>query len=281
MAGEIILIVEDDGILATSLKEILSGFGYICFAAVATGEEAVEIAKNRIPDLIVMDIELAGKLNGIDAAEIIRSFSDVPVVFLTAYSRDYLIQQAKFTAPAAYLIKPVHASELHANIEMALYRHTLDRKLKENEEPRKSIDAIHLPRTLSQDKSPPLSPFNLQDPLEIPYLPGHIPENIGRSLAFIEKNLVSQIHLDQIARQACMSKFHFCRIFKKYMGATPMQYVITLRLRKAATFLRRKDLKICDIALKSGFNDLSEFNKQFKKLYGLSPSYFRESELLK
>jgi YesN/AraC family two-component response regulator len=279
VAGEIILIVEDDGILATSLKEILSGFGYICFAAVATGEEAVEIAKNRIPDLIVMDIELAGKLNGIDAAEIIRSFSDVPVVFLTAYSREHLIQQAKFTAPAAYLVKPVHASELHANIEMALYRHTLDRKLKENEEPRKSIDAIYPPRTLSQDKSPPLSPFNLQDPRETPYLPGHIPENIGRSLAFIEKNLVSQINLDQIARRACLSKFHFCRIFKKYMGATPMQYVITLRLRKAATLLRRKDLKICDIALKSGFNDLSEFNKQFKKLYGLSPSYFRESEL--
>lgn len=278
MAGEIILIVEDDGILATSLKEILSGFGYICFAAVATGEEAVEIAKNRIPDLIVMDIELAGKLNGIDAAEIIRSFSDVPVVFLTAYSREHLIQQAKFTAPAAYLVKPVHASELHANIEMALYRHTLDRKLKENEEPRKSIDAIHLHRTLSQDKSPPLSPFNLQDPLEIPYLHGHIPENIGRSIAFIEKNLILPIHLDQIARQACMSKFHFCRIFKKYIGITPMQYVIHLRLRKAATLLRRKDLKICDIALKSGFNDLSEFNKQFKKLYGLSPSYFRESE---
>ena len=276
MAGETILIVDDDGILATSLKDILSGFGYVIFAALATGEEAVELARNRIPDLILMDIELAGELNGIDTAEIVRSFSDVPVVFLTGYSQEHRIQQAKFTAPAAYLIKPVQAPELHANIEMALYRHALDRRLKESGDLHKSIDASLRFRHLSQEKRKSLSPCNHQDPREIPHPPSHVPENIGRSLAFIEKNLISPINLDQIARQACMSKFHFCRIFKKYIGATPMQYVINLRLRKAVTLLQRKDLKICDIALKSGFNDLSEFNKQFKKLYGSPPSSFRE-----
>jgi len=276
VAGETILIVDDDGILATSLKDILSGFGYVIFAALATGEEAVELARNRIPDLILMDIELAGELNGIDTAEIVRSFSDVPVVFLTGYSQEHRIQQAKFTAPAAYLIKPVQAPELHANIEMALYRHALDRRLKESGDLHKSIDASLRFRHLSQEKRKSLSPCNHQDPREIPHPPSHVPENIGRSLAFIEKNLISPINLDQIARQACMSKFHFCRIFKKYIGATPMQYVINLRLRKAVTLLQRKDLKICDIALKSGFNDLSEFNKQFKKLYGSPPSSFRE-----
>jgi YesN/AraC family two-component response regulator len=276
VAGESILIVEDDGILAIHLKKTLSGFGYVIFAAVATGEEAVELARNRTPDLILMDIELAGEFNGIDTAEIIRSFSDVPVVFLTGYSQEHLIQQAKFTAPAAYLIKPVHAPELHANIELALYRHTLGRRMMESGEQSKSIDAGLRLRQLSRDKRKSLSPCNHQDPREIPYPPSHVPENIGRSLAFIEKNLNSPIHLDQIARQAFMSKYHFCRIFKKYIGATPMQYVMNLRLRKAVTLLKRKDLKICDIALKSGFNDLSEFNKQFKKLYGSPPSSFRE-----
>jgi AraC family transcriptional regulator len=202
--------------------------------------------------------------------------SDVPVMFLTGYSQEHHIQQAKFTAPAAYLIKPVQAPELHANIEMALYRHTLDRRVKESGELHKSIDAFLRLRHLSLEKRKSLSPFNRQDSREIPYLPNHISKNIGRSLAFIEKNLTSPMDLDQIARQACMSKFHFCRIFKKYIGATPMQYVISLRLRKAVTLLERKDLKICDIALKSGFNDLSEFNKQFKKLYGSPPSSFRE-----
>jgi len=268
--------VAGESILAIHLKKTLSGFGYVIFAAVATGEEAVELARNKIPDLILMDIELSGEINGIDTAEIIRSFSDVPVVFLTGYSQEHRIQQAKFTAPAAYLIKPVHAPELHANIEMALYRHTLDRRVKESEELHRSNDAILRLRHLSQEKRMSLSPFYRQDPLEIPYLPSQIPENIGRSLAFIEKNLISPLNLDQIARQACMSKFHFCRIFKKHIGATPMQYVINLRLRKAVTLLQRKELKICDIALKSGFNDLSEFNKQFKKLYGSPPSSFRE-----
>jgi len=187
VAGKTILIVEDDGILAIHLKKTLSGFGYTSFASVATGEEAVEIVKNGIPDLILMDIELAGEINGIDTAEIIRSFSDVPVVFLTGYSQEHLIQQAKFTAPAAYLIKPVHAPELHANIEMALYRHTLDRRVKESEDLHKSIDASLRFRNVYHEKRISLSPFNCQDPREIPCLPSHIPENIGRSLAFIEK----------------------------------------------------------------------------------------------
>jgi signal transduction histidine kinase/CheY-like chemotaxis protein len=134
VAGESILIVEDDGILATSLKRILSGLGYVIFATVATGEEAITLVENKQPGLILMDIDLAGELNGIETAEVIRSFSDVPIVFLTGYSQESLIQEAKFTAPACYLIKPVPARELQANIEMALHRHALDRKLKESEE---------------------------------------------------------------------------------------------------------------------------------------------------
>ncbi len=62
----------------------------------------------------------------------------------------------------------------------------------------------------------------------------------------------------------CMSKFHFCRIFKKYVGITPMQYAINMRLKKAMTLLQRKDLSISTVAMKAGFRDLSEFNKQFK-----------------
>ena len=81
-----------------------------------------------------MDIHLAGEMDGITAAGRIRSAADVPVVFLTGYSQEPLLQRAKTTAPYGYLFKPVSSRELAATIEMALYRHTLDRQLKEHKE---------------------------------------------------------------------------------------------------------------------------------------------------
>lgn len=134
-----ILIVEDDGILAWNLQETLTDMGYGILSAVASGEEAVAFAHKCPPDIILMDIELAGELNGIRAAETIRSFSDVPIVFLTGYSQEALIQKAKTAAPSGYLIKPVPARELQATIEMALHRHVLDRRLKESEERAKAL----------------------------------------------------------------------------------------------------------------------------------------------
>jgi PAS domain S-box-containing protein len=84
-----------------------------------------------LPDLILMDIQLAGEMDGITAAGRICSVTDVPVVFLTAFSQDPLLQRAKAIAPYGYLIKPVSLRELTATLEMALYKHLLDRQLKE------------------------------------------------------------------------------------------------------------------------------------------------------
>ena len=133
MAGKTILIVEDDGIIATHFQYMLTGRGYNVLAPVASGEEAILVAAARQPDLVLVDIELAGEMNGITAAGHIRAAADVPVIFLTAYSEDKLLQQAKAIAPYGYLVKPVPERELAATVEMALHRHTLDRRLKESE----------------------------------------------------------------------------------------------------------------------------------------------------
>jgi PAS domain S-box-containing protein len=84
-----------------------------------------------LPDLILMDIQLAGEIDGITAAERICRVADIPIIFLTGFSGDPLLQRAKITAPYGYLIKPVSARELTATLEMALYKHSLDRQIKE------------------------------------------------------------------------------------------------------------------------------------------------------
>ena len=134
MAYETILIVEDDGILAAFLQDTLTGFGYTALQPVATGEEAIAKAAAQKPQLVLMDIELAGEMNGITAAEHIQSASDIPIIYLSGYSQYPLLQKAKVVAPYGYLVKPVPVEELAAMIEMALYKHILDRRVRENEE---------------------------------------------------------------------------------------------------------------------------------------------------
>ena len=134
MAGEKILIVEDDGILAAQLEDTLTRLGYAVLGPAATGEDALDLAKAHDPDLILMDINLAGVMDGITAAEQIESFSEVPLIYLTGYSQEALLEKAKVTAPYGYLVKPASERELTATIETALYRHALDERLKASEE---------------------------------------------------------------------------------------------------------------------------------------------------
>lgn len=126
------MIVEDDGIQAVLLKKMLIKLGYSVLDPVATGSEAIAGITAEIPDLILMDIQLADDMNGIDTARYIHTVADVPIVFLTAYSQDAFIQRAKITIPYGYLIKPVSQRELAVTIEIALYRHQIDRQLQEH-----------------------------------------------------------------------------------------------------------------------------------------------------
>ena len=132
--GKTILIVEDDGIIAIRLQDILTRNGYIVPAPVASGEDAMAAVAAAPPDLVLMDIALAGVMNGTTAAEHIRADFDIPIIYLTAYSQTTQLQKAKATSPYGYLVKPVAERELLATLEMALHRHALDRQLKDSEE---------------------------------------------------------------------------------------------------------------------------------------------------
>ncbi|HRD66811.1 MAG TPA: diguanylate cyclase [Candidatus Competibacter sp.] len=134
MTGKTILIVEDDGIIAARLHDVLTRSGYAVPDPVASGEDAVAVVAASPPDLVLMDIQLAGVINGTTAAQHIRRDFDVPIIYLTAYSQAEQLQRAKATAPYGYLVKPVAERELLATLEMALRRHELDRRLKESEE---------------------------------------------------------------------------------------------------------------------------------------------------
>ena len=133
MPAEKILIVEDDALISANLELVLSGLGYIVLPTVSSGEEAVDKAISLKPDVILMDIQLAGKMNGIQAAEKIHATSDIPVIYTTAFADDERLSHAKLTEPYGYLVKPVQIRELNATIRMALYKYSLESLLKESE----------------------------------------------------------------------------------------------------------------------------------------------------
>ena len=137
-----ILIVEDEAIIAMHLKNALTSWGYSVPLVTASGEDAVRAVDLACPDLVLMDIHLAGTLDGIQTAERIRARHDVPVIYLTAFADDDLVQKAKATESYGYLIKPVQDRELRAVIEMVLHRHDLDRRLKVSEERYRMISEI-------------------------------------------------------------------------------------------------------------------------------------------
>jgi CheY-like chemotaxis protein/predicted regulator of Ras-like GTPase activity (Roadblock/LC7/MglB family) len=128
MQDPMILVVEDEGIIAKSIQAILTGMGYAVPAIVSSGEEAVRKTEELRPDLVLMDIVLDGAMDGIAAAEQIHARLDIPVVYLTAYTDRETIERAKRTSPYGYVVKPFTENELHAAIEIALYKHMMERK---------------------------------------------------------------------------------------------------------------------------------------------------------
>ena len=129
-----ILIVEDEGITALEIQNKVESWGYSVVDVVSSGEDAVKIAMERKPNLILMDVVLKEKLTGIEAAKIIKKNQDVPVIYLTAYGDEKTLQNAKLTIPQAYIIKPFEENELKFAVEMALFKHEMEIKLKRSEE---------------------------------------------------------------------------------------------------------------------------------------------------
>ena len=132
MAGEQILIVEDELIVADDIKRTMERLGYSVAAIVRSGEEAIHKADELQPDLVLMDIVLKGEMNGIEAAAKIGKLN-IPVIYLTAYTDPETLELAKVTEPYGYLVKPFKERELRSAIEIALYKSKMEKKLKERE----------------------------------------------------------------------------------------------------------------------------------------------------
>lgn len=134
MASARILIVEDDRVVARDIAQQMGRVGHTVVGITARGEDALPLARDTSPDLVLMDIRLEGELDGIDTARLLREQCNLPVVFLTAYADEDTVRRATLAEPFGYVLKPFDDTQLRTVVEMALYKHGAERRLRESEQ---------------------------------------------------------------------------------------------------------------------------------------------------
>ena len=136
-----VMIVEDEAIVSIDIRENLINFGYQVVGISSSGEDTIKNALKNRPEIILMDIELEGEMNGIETARQIKSQLDIPVIYLTSFSDDTMLAKALETEPSGYLLKPFFARELHTSIQTAINKSAIEKEFKRD---RKN----HIPKNL-------------------------------------------------------------------------------------------------------------------------------------
>ncbi len=214
--------------------------------------DCIDHMKQTKVDLVLLDCGYR-VWSGLSALrQIKQACQSTPVVFLTDQGSEDVAINAFTEGAGKYVRKPVNLFELKQTIEGLL---TVKRE--------------------ADGSKPTLAPQG-GDSAFTDKVTTDKPQNLLQVIAFIEQNLLSSLELEGLARRAHLSKFHFCRIFKRHIGMNPMKFVAALRIERAKELLAKNDKTVSIVANEVGFRDLSNFIRQFKKITGVTPTMYRD-----
>jgi len=168
MAQHKIIIVEDDEITALNLNMSLQKHGYDVVSVCDNATDAKQLVSTLLPDIVIIDISLQESNDGIELAKSIKADQNIPFIYLTSYSDDDIISQAKLTEPYGYIVKPFDPGSLHATIQMALFKYEMENERKEDIDSLK-VDKLNLEKLLYSKRSSdkPIVPFGESYHLDI------------------------------------------------------------------------------------------------------------------
>jgi AraC-like DNA-binding protein len=240
---ETILVVEDELLIALDIKEILNEEGYEAIINVANVEKAISIIQEINPTLVLIDINLKQDKDGIELGEYLLLKDNIPYIYLTSYHDKLTLDRAKDTRPHGYIIKPFKSHDLLTTISIVLnnFKHNKVDPKRTNEE----ID-------------------------------NNIPYKIKETITYINNHVFDKIEIAELAALTPWKTHHFIRLFTKYLGETPYQYILKRKIKKAEALLAETNQPINEISYDLGFHSYSNFCIAFKKMNtNITPENFR------
>jgi YesN/AraC family two-component response regulator len=247
-----ILIVDDDPTLVEGLQLALEPTWEVLTAT--TGLAALETFTGASPDLVLLDHRLPD-IPGLAVLRLINQMSpETCVILITGYGSEELAVEAFRGGVRDYLKKPIDLRELRSRVELAL-------------------------QSRPESRPAPVRRGAAERSVDLPpHARSHL-EGIEAAIAFIDTHLNITIPLEQVSREAGMSKFRFCRYFKDVKGQTFRSYLTRRRIQRALEMLRSGERNVSEVYLDVGFKDLSHFSRVFRKITGQLPSQYRRSQL--
>ena len=217
-----------------------------------TFQQSLQVVKERRPQVAILDCGPNADFGLALARRIKTEEAAIPIIFVTEVSSEEIVIEAFRTGVREFLKKPIEIGRLSECIEYLL-----------------NI------RKASQEKRIPFSRgINSERADAVRYRPT-IPKNMLNVVSFIESNLQSDLSLDLLAEKALVSKYHFCKVFKKHFEMSPLKFVAHKRIERARELLLSPDHNITDTAMEVGFHDTSSFSKLFRKMTGFTPMAYR------
>jgi len=238
-----ILIVEDELLIAMDIKGILAEEGYNAIINVVTVEHAIQIIEEQSPVLVLIDINLKQDKDGTDLGQYLLEKDRIPYIYITSYADKITMDKVKDTRPYGYIVKPFKPIDIKTTVSVVLsnYKHRF-------------IDIVRAETPMKDD---------------VPFI-------IKETINYINKNVSEKLEIADLAKITRWKESHFIRVFKKYAGMTPYQYILKRKIEKAKTLLVETTLPIVEISFELGFLSHSNFCIAFKKYSGMTPEEFRK-----
>lgn len=243
MSKPLILIVEDELIIALDIKEILNEEGYDAIINIVNVEDAITAIENYNPSLVLIDINLKQDKDGIDLGTYLLQKDKVPFIYITSYSDKSTLERVTETRPYGYIVKPFKPIDLKTTVSIVL-----------NNFKHRNIDALRNNKEINND---------------IPFI-------LKQSIKYINENITEKIKISDLAKQTRWESQHYNRLFKQYMDSTPYKYIIDKKIEKAKTLLIETTIPVRQVSFDMGFKSHSNFCSIFKKATGKTPENFRK-----
>lgn len=240
----LIVIVEDELIIARDLNEILENEGFTCIYNIINYEDAIEVINTKNPCLVLIDIMLKKTFDGIRIGEYLNEKRNIPFIYITSLYDKNTIVQVKHTSPYGYIVKPFKPADVVSNVMIALHNFRLI--------------TIEVTRKNAPD------------------ITDDIPFQIKKVTNYVHQNIHEKISLDELVELTRWKTNHFIKLFTLHMKTTPHQYVLQCKLDKCMALMETTDLSVATISFELGFDSYSSFSKLFKKNVGMTVEEYKQ-----